>query len=300
MKRKPVWQLSVTTTLEAEDAVGALLTDITGVTATSFTDAESGLTTVSVCGPQSFDQLPNWRGKLQQGLQRIRVCRLDLGDGRIHHRRLRAEDWAESWKRHFQPFTIGRQLLVKPSWSRRQPNRGQAVMVIDPGLSFGTGQHPTTRFCLRELARHRRCDLAQAMLDVGTGSGILAIAAAKLGYGPIRAFDFDPECVRVARVNAKINTVSKTVDVQRSDITLLSSRGVEKFPVICANLLANLLVAERRKLVARLAKGGVLIVAGILHREFAAVRSAFEQGGLEYVRSRVEKEWESGTFRLAR
>ncbi len=149
---------------------------------------------------------------------------------------MKREDWAESWKRHFKPIEIrvkarpsaARQsasqppsLLVKPSWSRRRAAKNQAVVILDPGLSFGTGQHPTTAFCLHEIARCRQPGTAQSFLDIGTGSGILAIAAAKLGYAPVQAFDFDPESVRVAGDNARKNRVTGRLKLTRGDLAKL-------------------------------------------------------------------------------
>ena len=299
MKQNSIWQLTVRTTLEAEDAVGALLEGLSGITPTSYTDADSGVTTVAVCSQESFGKSLRWRAELVAGIERIRSCGLDAGAGRFAVRRLKRENWAESWKRHFKPLIIGKKLLVKPSWSRRRAARGQAVVILDPGLSFGTGQHPTTRFCLQQLSRHRRAGAAQSLLDVGTGSGILAIAAAKLGYARVDAFDFDPESIRVATQNARVNGVAKKIRLSQADITKPGAAGGKKYSVVCANLLANLLLAERRKLTARLAPGGVLVVAGILQREFHLVRSEYERAGMRLIATRVEKEWQSGAFVLA-
>jgi len=300
MKRRPVWQLSVATTAEAEDAVGALLGEIFSFTSTGYTDADTGVTSVSICSPKPFASVANWRERLHEGLRRIRECGLALGPGRFSARRLKPENWAESWKQHFKPLAIGRKLLVKPSWSRRRPVRGQAVVILDPGLSFGTGQHPTTRFCLEQLVKHRRAGGAQSVLDVGTGSGILAIAAVKLGYSTVHAFDFDPESVRVAQQNAEVNGVTKNIHLAQADVTKLGQRSAQKYSVVCANLLANLLLAERTKLVARMTQTGALVVAGILQREFHEVLRDYERAGLKLVATRVAKEWQSGTFMLAR
>jgi len=300
MKHVPVWQLSVTTTAEAEDAVSALLGEIFGAAATSYTAADTGRTIVSICSPKSYAGVPRWQERLREGLKRIRVSGLRSGSGRFALRKLKPENWAESWKRHFKPLVIGRKLLVKPSWSRRRPLPGQAVVVLDPGLSFGTGQHPTTRFCLEQLAVHRREGAAQSVLDVGTGSGILAIAAVKLGYPVVHAFDFDPAAVRVARDNAKVNGVDKKLQLSRSDIAQPDRCRPRKYSVICANLLANLLLAERARLVALMAENGALVVAGILQREFHEVQRNYERAGLRLVASRTEKEWQSGTFVMAR
>ena len=124
---------------------------------------------------------------------------LNIGSGTVRIARIKREDWAESWKKHFKAFEVGRSLLVKPSWIKRLPRAGQAVVVLDPGLSFGTGQHPTTAFCLSEIVRGEKKETSRSFLDIGTGSGILAIAAAKLNFRPVRAFDFDPASVAESR-----------------------------------------------------------------------------------------------------
>ena len=147
------------------------------------------------------------------------------------------------------------------------------MVVLDPGLSFGTGQHPTTAFCLRQLVARRRPGEAQSCLDIGTGSGILAIAAAKLGYAPVDAFDFDPEAVRIARANARRNGVAARIRFSRQDLTKLPRRSARKYSLVCANLISSLLLAERERILARLQPDGVLVVAGILKEEFAQVQS---------------------------
>jgi len=229
-------------------------------------------------------------------LRKIASCGLDVGTGRISLRKLPHENWAESWKRHFKPLVIGDALLIKPSWSKRRSPRGQVVVVIDPGLSFGTGQHPTTEFCLGQLVSRRDPARQQAFLDIGTGSGILAIAAAKLGYAPVQAFDCDPRSVQIACANARANRVEGKVRITSADLTKFSHRAARQYDVICANLLANLLVAERDRVLARLKPAGVLVVAGILKREFTEVRRAYEAAGLRLATSKSENEWRSGTF----
>jgi ribosomal protein L11 methyltransferase len=233
-------------------------------------------------------------------LDEIQSYGLNVGSGKISCQKVRREDWAESWKRHFKAIEIGEALLIKPSWIKRQPRKGQAVIVLDPGLSFGTGQHPTTSFCLQQVARHYRLSTINhrlSLLDIGTGSGILAIAAAKLGYTPVDAFDFDPESVRIARENAQQNGVLRKVHITRRDVTKLPLRSEKKYSVICANLISTLLLAERKRILYRLAPDGVLVLAGILNSEFALVQKDYESAGLQLIASKVEKEWCSGAFR---
>jgi ribosomal protein L11 methyltransferase len=133
-------------------------------------------------------------------------------------------------------------------------------------------------------------------LDIGSGSGILAIAAAKLGYAPVDAFDFDPEAVRIARANARRNGVGGKIRVRRQDLTELPRRSTQQYSLVCANLIASLLMAERDRILARLRADGVLVIAGILAREFVQVQRGFEAAGLRLVASRTQNEWRCGAF----
>jgi len=187
-------------------------------------------------------------------------------------------------------------LLVKPSWSTKKPAQDQAVVILDPGLSFGTGQHPTTSFCLHEIVRRLKSGAKQSFLDIGTGSGILAIAAAKLGYTPVQAIDFDPESVRIARENARKNRVTQRLLLTRSDVTKLPLRPARRFDLVCANLISTLLLAERQRIVNRLKPGGTLVLAGILVAEFPEVERAFADLNLKLRSSLVKNEWRSGAF----
>ncbi len=296
MKQTNLWRISVTTTPEAEEAVTEWLGSTFGQPAASYTDVETQQTAVALY----LTARPDWsrarQAELAAGLKHIAHSGLALGPGRISLKRLRRADWAESWKRHFQPLVIGSALLLKPGWSRHRPRKGQAVVVLDPGLSFGTGRHPTTAFCLRQLVARRRPGEAQSCLDVGTGSGILAIAAAKLGYAPVDAFDFDPQSVGVAQANARRNRVSARIRLRRQDLTRLPRRSRRQYSVVCANLVSSLLLDQRQRLLARLRTNGVLVVAGILAVEFARVRKAFADAGLRLLASRTQNEWRSGAF----
>jgi ribosomal protein L11 methyltransferase len=307
MKNKPLWRISVATTLEAEDAVAELLGTIFNCSASSHFNVEKQTRVVSVFCESKPSQIV--REEISIRLQRIKNCGLKIGAGKINVAKVRREDWAESWKRHFKPIEIGDSLLVKPSWSKRRARKNQAVVVLDPGLSFGTGQHPTTEFCLGEIvrsARNRttaredaRPTTTKSFLDIGTGSGILAIATAKLGYKPVCAIDFDPEAIRVARANAKANGVLKKIKIVRGDVTKLSEKPKEQFDLVCANLISNLLIAERKKIAAQLKPGGILVLAGILKLEFLEVQKRFESLGLKLISSRSKKEWRSGSFCFA-
>ncbi len=296
VKRKPLWRIAVRTSAEAEDAVGELLSNQLSLPAFSYTDVRTGETRVAVYADTRAADWSMERRELLEGLRKIRASGLKGVPARISVRRIRGEDWAESWKRHFRPMEIGKVLLCRPSWSRQRTRKGQKVIVLDPGLSFGTGHHPTTEFCLRQLVALRQSGLSQSMLDIGTGSGILAIAAAKVGYAPVDALDLDPEAIRVGRANARINGVADRICLVQRDLSRLPLRPARQYDVICANLVAELLLAEQRRIVRQLRYDGALVVAGILQREFGPLRTAYEALGLQLWVSKIDGEWASGLF----
>jgi len=312
MRQKSLWRIAMKVPVEAEEATAELLTHVFSQSVSSYVDLETNLTTVTVYFQERPDVSTTQRAELAAGLKRIRDCGLNVGRPKLSVRKLPRQDWAESWKRHFQPIEIGSRLMIKPSWSKQRPKKGQAVIILDPGLSFGTGQHPTTAFCLGELVKRRgdtrrgeepKLGLPSApylgknrsFLDIGTGSGILAIAAARLGYARIDAFDFDPEAIRVASANAKRNRVLDKIHFFELDVRKLPRTGA-KYSVICANLISNLLISARERILARLAPDGVVIAAGILKTEFQSVQRAYEEAGLRLVASQSKKEWRSGSF----
>ena len=298
MRAKPLWEISLTVGAEAEEGGAELMTKVFGLPASSYLHAETKLARVAIFFPKEPVLKLATRSELLAGMARLQEYGLEVGKPKISLRKLRSVDWAEAWKRHFKPIDIGSALLIKPSWSRRLPKRNQAVVILDPGLSFGTGQHPTTAFCLRQIVkcRPRLNKDARSFLDVGSGSGILAISAAKLGYAPVHAFDFDPLAVRVARENAKRNEVLGKVGIKRGRVETLPSRGAQKYSLVCANLISNLLIAQRQRIINQLAPEAVLVVAGILDSEFSKVRQAYESMGMAMGASVKEKEWRSACF----
>ncbi len=294
MNNDLLWKLSVETSRQAEEALTEQLCRIFREPVCSYTDAKTGATTVSVYLQQPPAKTK--KAELETAIRQIRDCELPIGLARISLARIPRLNWAEAWKHHFKPIEVGSRLLVRPSWSRKRTRPGQAVVVIDPGLSFGTGQHPTTAFCMRQLVAHRKAQQAQSFLDIGTGSGILAICAAKLGYAPVEAWDTDPESIRVAGANLRRNHVRARVRLCQKDLARVSGHRREQYSVICANLISNLLLQRHRQILACLEPEGVLVLAGILRAEFPRVRMAYEAAGLRLIASRLEGEWRSGSF----
>ena len=294
------------TTGECEEPVAALLERIFSVTPTIYSDAQSGRSTVTAYVRAKPAKLRARRPEIQAGLGELRSLGLNPGSGELLIAAVPKEDWAESWKKHFKPLRIGSALLIRPSWSRLKARKGQAVVTLDPGLSFGTGQHATTDFCLHQLVRagsarpdaKRQFQIHPSLLDIGCGSGILAISAAKLGYASVAAFDFDPVAVRIAQKNCRANHVENKISVSRKDLTKLPLTSRNKYDIICANLMAPLLIAERDRILNRLAPSGTLILAGILATEFPAVRQRYEAARLRLIAEKSEREWHSGAFRM--
>lgn len=297
MKSKSLKCVSVAVGVDSEEAVCELMSAIFGSASVVFNDLEARKTWARTYVELTPIQWTKKRRQLRSNLQALSSFGIRIPKLEMSCRQVRAQDWSESWKRHFKPIEIGDQLLIKPSWSKRRARRNTEVVILDPGLSFGTGQHPTTHFCLEQLAKTRDPEIPQRLLDIGTGSGILAIAAAKLGYRPVIGFDFDPEAVRIAKSNANANDVSK-IRLLRKDLTKVRPREFPQFDVVCANLTADLLLSESDKIIKLLKAGGRLILAGILEIQFREVARKFRQAGLKLLDRYTNGEWTSGSFRF--
>lgn len=218
--------------------------------------------------------------RVKEAIGRLRT--FGLGPvGEVEVRRIADEDWLEAWKAQFTPMRIG-PFLVRPSWTEVAPG-AETTIVLDPGMAFGTGLHPTTHQCL-EAVGERNVE-GWSVLDVGTGSGILAIGAAKRGARPVVAVDNDPLAVRAATENAARNDV-------RVDVRAGSAADVEgTFDLVLANLVADVLVAIAGDLRARVAPGGTLVAAGIVAEKEQRVTDAFAIHGLRVGARSQHEDW---------
>jgi len=289
-----VWVL---TTPAAGGAVGALLESIFGSTASVWSEDRSNEAKVTVYLERDSVASAE-EASLGQGLEILRAAGVDVGAGNWAVERVKREDWSESWKKHFSPIEVGDRLLVKPEWEEIEPKLGQAVVILNPGMSFGTGHHATTLFCLKQLAECMPVGGGKSLLDAGAGSGILAISAAKLGYAPVEAWDFDPVAVGVARRNTEQNGLAQALAFENRDLTKMPPGG-RQFDVVCANLMSELLVAEKSKLASWLAPTGRLVLAGVLLEQFPQVEAAFCGLGMELVAAESLDEWRSGAFQFS-
>ena len=189
-------------------------------------------------------------------------------------------DWATAWKAYYKPMRIGKRLVVTPPWETPELGPDDLPIVVDPGMAFGTGSHPTTQLCLVALEEYVRP--GRRVADVGTGSGILAIAAAKLGAGLVAANDNDPLAVTIARENAQINGVT---------VSIAEALPPGPYAVVVANILADVIIGMADNLARLTQPGGTLIASGIIDTREADVRQAVEAAGFSSQDTRHQGEW---------
>ncbi len=217
---------------------------------------------------------------------------------------LEEKEWAEAWKAGYKAFRIGRRLVIKPSWLSWDGAPEDIPIELDPGMAFGTGLHPSTRLVMEALESQVKPDAR--VLDVGTGSGILAIAAVKLGAGHVLGLDIDSLALQVAQANIARNGVQDRIDLQRASLIppavsgdcerpleLFDVRGRWKgaFDLLLMNILADVIIRSAEPMAAALAAGGLFIVSGIIQVQEELVRQALSAARLTVVKRRMKKDW---------
>ncbi len=199
---------------------------------------------------------------------------------------VREEDWADSWKKYYHPIHTGRRLVIVPVWEEYEPKDGELTVLMDPGMAFGTGTHETTRLVMAQIEKYLKP--GDAVLDVGTGSGILSICASLLGAKSVNAYDIDPTAVRIARENAEING-RHNITVGESD--LLSGVERKKYDLICANIVADIIIKMSPDLYSFAHEGTTFIASGILNERRDEVLAAMEKTPFRFVDGIDENGW---------
>ena len=215
----------------------------------------------------------------------------DVDFGRLYAEDIIVDDadWKDKWKEYFKPVRITDRLVVKPTWEEYEPNDGEKVIQIDPGMAFGTGTHETTSLCLKLMEKYLGDDPAgKTVLDVGCGSGILSIAAALLGCREVTGIEIDEDAVNVAGENVALNEVADAVKIMQGDLV----KGIDvKADIIVANLMADLVMMLAESAKEHLADGGVFISSGILVEKRDKVAEAVKAAGFEIVEIAEDGEW---------
>ena len=227
-------------------------------------------------------QEPGW----QERLGSLGVALRDLGVEMRVRRSVADEDWAECWKQFYHPRRIGQGLVICPSWEEYRPAPGEKVLILDPGMAFGTGYHASTALCMELLEEDLLRRPADTVLDVGIGSGILSISALLLGAGRVLGVDLDPVAVRVARENLSRNNLA-----ERAEVQLFEGVPQGRFDLVLANLVAQVLGDLAADLASALAPGGRLVAGGIVVERRDEVVAAMVAQGLEVEAERERESW---------
>ncbi|GAD47058.1 ribosomal protein L11 methylase [Streptococcus anginosus T5] len=303
------WQeLTITVSREAEEAVSNILIDL-GSQGVAIDDSADYLGQVDQYGelfpeveqservritgyyPDSVD-IEDIAAQANERLAELDGFGLETGDIELTRQELAEEDWADNWKKYFEPARITHDLTIVPSWTDYEVTTGEKIIKLDPGMAFGTGTHPTTKMSLFALEQVLRG--GETVLDVGTGSGVLSIASSLLGAKEIFAYDLDDVAVRVAQENIALNAGTENIHVAAGDLL----KGVDiEADVIVANILADILVNLTDDAYRLLKDEGYLIMSGIISEKWNLVRESAETAGFFLETHMIQGEWNACVFK---
>ena len=231
------------------------------------------------------DNIEEILGYVNEKLVELKEMGIDLGEAKVEHEKMYEEDWANTWKQYYKPSKVGEKIVVKPIWEEYEAKDGELVVDLDPGMAFGTGTHETTRMCIQALERYVKEE--STVFDVGCGSGILAIAAAKLGAKLAVGVDLDPVAVESSIENVGYNNLN--------NIEILHGNLVEvidgKADIVVANILAEIICILTDDVKRVLKDGGVFITSGIIHDRVDMICEKLEATGFEVVEKNRDGEW---------
>ena len=300
-KKKNYWlELQIVINQELEDAVcDFLITELNRGVIVEELPKEGIETKLLIKAYLSREDLETGAlGAIETYLDELKRLHSGYLDIKIDLNHIVEEDWQDSWKRYFKPIKVGKRLVIKPTWETYIPNSDEIVIEIDPGRAFGVGTHPSTRLVLQRLEElYENGELAnKEVLDIGTGSGILAISAAKFNASSILGVDIDKDAVETARENVHLNHVHKKVAITGTPIWELEG----PYDIVLANLDRDTLTLLAEEIARLVKKTGILITSGILKEQLEAVKRAFSNYGLEPTltkRDENEDEWVLIEFR---
>jgi len=223
---------------------------------------------------------------IKQSIIELPEFGLNIGTGEVSLLEVNEEDWSTSWKKYYKPTKIGNNIVIKPTWEEYEPNEGEMIIEMDPGMAFGTGTHETTMMCVQKLEKYISSD--STVFDIGCGSGILSIVASKLGAKKVIGVDFDEVAVNVAKENVIENKVDNAVEIRHGNLMDVVK---EKANIVVANIIADVIIILSKDITKFLNKGGIFISSGIILEKIDIVKENLEANGLEVVEVETMGEW---------
>lgn len=224
---------------------------------------------------------------IKEAINNLLLHDIDLGHGTVSLAEVNEEEWASAWKKYYHPVRITNRIVITPTWVDYQPEaEDELIIELDPGMAFGTGTHPTTVMCIQAIEKHM--PTGAEVIDVGTGTGVLSIAAAKLGAKQIHGLDLDEQAVKIARLNAKLNKVGEVIETKQNN---LLDGMTDPVDLVVANILAEVILRFVDDAYKVLKDQGKFIVSGIIQAKEASVREGLDQAGFTIVDQYQIEDW---------
>lgn len=231
------------------------------------------------------DNIEEILGYVNEKLVELKEMGIDLGEAKVEHEKMYEEDWANTWKQYYKPSKVGEKIVVKPIWEEYEEKEGELVVNLDPGMAFGTGTHETTRMCIQALEKYVKEE--STVFDVGCGSGILAIAAAKLGAKLAVGVDLDPVAVESSIENVGYNNLNNIEILHGNLVEIIDGKA----DIVVANILAEIICILTDDVKRVMKDGGVFITSGIIHDRVDMVCEKLEATGFEVIEKNRDGEW---------
>lgn len=222
---------------------------------------------------------------INEKVEEIKALGIDVGEGKVEFEKMYEEDWANNWKKYYKPSKVGEKIVVKPIWEEYEAKDEELVVELDPGMAFGTGEHETTRMCIQALEKYVQND--STVFDVGCGSGILAIAAAKLGAKLAVGVDLDPVAVESAKENVGFNNIDNIEILHGNLIEVIDGKA----DIVVANIIAEIICILTEDVSRVIKPNGYFITSGIIHDRVEMVTNKLEECGFEVVKVNKDGEW---------
>ena len=260
-----------------------------------FNDLPEGEAEMKAYFPEEGTKIERILAEVRSFIAKLPEFGLDPGKGAVHHSEVHEEESANAWKAYYKPVRISDRLTVKPTWEAYEPGEGEIVIELDPGMAFGTGTHPTTSLCLRTLERY--VVPGDDVIDVGSGSGILSIAAAKLGARHVLALDLDPVAVSSTKENVSLNALEQVTVLESDLLHVLDTAEREalgvQLPVqlVVSNILAEIIVTFVDDVHRVLCDGGLFIASGVITAKEQLVQDKLQEAGFTIVDRQQEEDW---------